>query len=229
MGEVVVKAGVDLELGDLGLDDLDELPGVVHAGNGVFHAHDVGVHLGQSQHRLRRDRVAGVVREVVDVDIAVNLLGQAVIVLQQSGGAEVEVVGRQDHNGVGSCVQAEVGKADDLVRYHVAGADDQLHPVVDLLDGEFGHLPALVHGHGEKLAAAALHQDAVYALVDEIVEQTLLAGQVQRAILVEECDGRRQICCVHRKVLLHTAPGPLAPNPRGEILKTHGRGAKNRL
>ena len=107
--------------------------------------------------------------------------------------------------------------------------DDQLHPVVDLLDGEFGHLPALVHGHGEKLAAAALHQDAVYALVDEIVEQTLLAGQVQRAILVEECDGRRQICCVHRKVLLHTAPGPLAPNPRGEILKTHGRGAKNRL
>ena len=26
VGEVVVKAGVDLELGDLGLDDLDELP-----------------------------------------------------------------------------------------------------------------------------------------------------------------------------------------------------------
>ena len=60
-------------------------------------------------------------------------------------------------------VQAEVGETHDLVRHHVAGADDQLHPVIDLFNGELGHLPALVHGHGEELTAAALHQDAVDA------------------------------------------------------------------
>ena len=218
MGEVVVKAGVDLKLRDVGLDHLDQLPGVVHAGDGVLHADDVGMDLGQGQHGLRGDGVAGVVREVVDVDVAVDLLGQPVIVLQQGGGVKVEIVGGQDHDGVGACVQAEVGKADDLVRHHVAGADDQLHPVIHRFDGEFGHLPALVHGHGEELTAAALHQDAVHALVDQVVEEPLLADQVQGAVLVEEGDGRRQICCVHSiRVLLNRVRGP---EPRCGLLYT---------
>ena len=34
---------------------------------------------------------------------------------------------------------------------------------------------------------------------------------------------------IEENPLISQHPGPLAPNPRGEILKTHGRGAKNRL
>ena len=197
MGKVVVKAGIDFKAGDLGLDHLDQLPGVIHAGDGVLDAHDVGMHLSQLQHGLSRDGRAGVGGEVIDVDGAIDLAGQAVIVLQQCLGAEPEIVGRQDHDCVRALLQAVVGKVHDLIRHHAAGADDQLHPVIHPLNGKPGHFPALIHGHGEELAGAALHQNSVNAFFDQIVEESPLALQIQAAVLAEQGNSRSQIRCFH--------------------------------
>ena len=152
---------------------------------------------GQRQHRLRRDGIAGVVGKIINVDIAMNLSCQAVIVLQQRLSVEVEVIGWQNHDGISPGIQAEIGKIYDLVRHHVAGADDELDPAVHRLNGKLGHLPALIHWHGKKFAGAALHQNAVNTVFNQIVEQLLLAFKIQAAVFVKERDCRRQICCVH--------------------------------
>ena len=159
MGKVVIKAGINLKGGDLRLDNLDQLPCVIHAGNSILHAHDVGMDFGQRQHRLRRDGIAGVVGKIINVDIAMNLSCQAVIVLQQ----------------------------------RLSGHADGVHR----LNGKLGHLPALIHWHGKKFAGAALHQNAVNTVFNQIVEQLLLAFKIQAAVFVKERDCRRQICCVH--------------------------------
>ena len=69
--------------------------------------------------------------------------------------------------------------------------------MIHRLNGELGHLAALVHGHGEKLAGAALHQDAVNPLLDQVFKQFALALQIQAAILMEQGDGGGQISRFH--------------------------------
>ena len=146
--------------------------------------------------------VAGVVREVVDVDGTVDLLGQPVIILQQGLGTKVEVVGRQDHDGVGTGVQAVVGERNDLVGHHAGGTDDQLGAVGNLFDGKAGHLPALLHIHGEELAGAALHQDAIHTVFNQIVVQPLLADEVQSAVLIEQGNCGNKISRIHKVLAL---------------------------
>ena len=122
-----------------------------------------------------------------------NLPRQAVIVPQQGIGAEMCVIGRQDHDGIGAGVQALAGKTHNLVCHHIAGVDNQFYPVIYLPDSKARQLPALVHGHGEKLAGAALYQDAVHAVFHQILKQFRLVLQVQGSILVKERNGWSQI------------------------------------
>ena len=159
------------------------------------------MHLRQLQHGLRRDRRAGVGREVIDVNGTVDLAGQTVIVLQQCLCTKAEVIGRQNHDRIRALLQAVVGKVHDLICHHAAGADDQLDTVIHPLDGKPRHFPALIHRHGEEFAGAALHQNAVHAFFDQVVEQFALALQVQAAILTEQGNRRSQIRCFHLVML----------------------------
>ena len=93
VGKVIVKAEVNLKVGQFGLDHLNQLAGVVHAGDGVLHAHDVAVQLSQLDHGVGRDGVSGVGGEIVDIDGAVDGAGQMVVVLEQSLIVKVEIVG----------------------------------------------------------------------------------------------------------------------------------------
>ena len=129
--------------------------------------------------------IAGIIGEVINVDIPMDLIGQVVIVMEQLTGAKMEIVGRQNHDGIRAGIQAEIRKINDLIRHHIGCADNKLYPVIHFFNGKLGHFPALIHRHGKELTGTALHEDAVHPLFDQVVKQLFLAFKIHSAILTK--------------------------------------------
>ena len=158
---------------------------MIHAGDSVLDAHDIAVELGQFQNCLCRNVAASIGGEVINVDITMDLIGQLVIIMQQRVRAKMEIVRRQDHDGIRTGIQAEIRKINDLTCHHMGGAHNELNPVIHFFNGKLGHFPALIHRHGKELTGAALHKDAIHALFNQVIKQFFLAFKIQGAVLIE--------------------------------------------
>ena len=119
MCRVIIEAGIDLKIRIDRLYGLDQFSGMVHTADRILDSHEIRVPFPQSEHRLRGDRIARPLREIVEIDRSLDLVEQFVIIGKQFTVREPEIIRAYDHNSVRSVFQHVIGKWHDPLIHHI--------------------------------------------------------------------------------------------------------------
>ena len=197
MCRIVIKSGIHLKLRVHRLHHLDQLSCVIHPADSVLDPDQIIVCLPQLQDHLRSNGISRPIREIVDINRSVNLSKQLVIECEQRRTVKSKIIRRYDHRSIGSLLQAPVGIGDNLLLQHRCRSDDALHAMVDVFNGKLCQLLARLHAHREELANAAADQDAVNAVLNQVIKKLPLAFQIQRTVFLQDRHCRCDIVCIH--------------------------------
>ena len=183
--EVLVEAGEHGEVGQLRLDGRDDLAGVADVVHRVLDAPNAVEVAPQAQHQLGAEVHRGAIGEVVEQDRQLDASGHLGEVAVEALLVELEVVRRDHHGGVGTGLLGMSRQLDDFLHDRPARPDQHGGPSPHSLDGEAGELLLLGRRQREELARAAEEEDPVDAAGDQVLDDPLVAFEVQAAFGVE--------------------------------------------
>jgi hypothetical protein len=194
----VVVTGVEIE------SACDDVACLVEVLVRLLHRAD-GLDLGKPGDRLRLDVDHDTRRDVVDDDRLVTRRRDRFEVGDDAALRGLAVVRRHDEQ----CVDVELvrllGQVDGVgCRIRPCPGDDG-RVVADGLDRGAEELEPLVVGEVRALAGRPGNDDAVGAVLDEVARQALKGVKVDRPVLTERSDDRRQNAAQHRPIVRGSA------------------------
>ena len=191
--EIIVVALKHDEIGEFRAHRVDQLAGVRKARHRVLQACDIFMLFQKAHQKIRGNVAAGRRREIVQKDVAADVLRAQIVIAFHLLRRQPEIVRRHDDHRVRAFLQHLVGEIDGRLQPRAAGADDHLRLALQFRDRQIRQLLLLRVAHVGEFADAAHDDQAFDAACQHVLVDVLLRFRIQISVLVETGDRRTVI------------------------------------